>query len=479
MNWFPWSWAEVSSLIEWFFLAYFIAINVGYLTLNFICVFSLRKSVPEGILKDLPQIYSGLEPPVTIIVPAYNEEATIVASIRSILHMNYPLFEIVIVNDGSKDGTLDELKDKLSLTPFPEAYRSRLSTATVQTIYRSAQHPNIRVVDKENGGKADSINVGINVARYPLFCVVDADGVLQADSLRKVVQPFLEDKRVVASGGTIRVANGCQISGGFITKIGLPSSILAMIQVVEYMRAFLMGRLGWSAIDGLLIISGAFGVFHKETVVRVGGFRHDTVGEDMELIVRIHRILRQEKRVYRIVFLPDPVAWTEVPEDLHTLMKQRTRWQRGLSESLMANMSLMFSRNGGVPGWIAFPFMLVFEWLGPFVEVTGYILMFIFIWLGYISWPVFIIFLFATIGLGILVSISSLLLEDMSFNLYDQRGQLSLLIITSIVENFGFRQLNSFWRLMGLLYWIFGRKKKWGEMKRSGAWQKKEVASSS
>ncbi|OIQ90437.1 poly-beta-1,6-N-acetyl-D-glucosamine synthase [mine drainage metagenome] len=475
MNWFPWSGAEVSSLIEWFFLTYFIAINIGYLTLNLICVFSLRRSVPAGVLNDMPQIYSGLEPPVTIIVPAYNEEATIVASIRSILHMNYPRFEIVIVNDGSKDGTLDELKNKLSLISFPEAYRSRLATRAVQMVYQSTKHPNIRVIDKKNGGKADSINAGINIARYPLFCVVDADSVLQPDSLRKVVQPFLEDKRVVASGGTIRVANGCKISGGFISKIGLPSNLLAMMQVVEYIRAFLMGRLGWSVIDGLLIISGAFGVFHKETVISVGGFRHDTVGEDMELIVRIHRMMRQQKRVYRIVFLPDPVAWTEVPEDLHTLMSQRTRWQRGLSESLIGNFGLMFSRNGGTPGWLAFPFMVIFEWLGPLVEVTGYILMFIFIWLGYISWPVFMVFLLATIGLGILVSITSLLLEDMSFNLYDQRRQLSLLIIASVVENLGFRQLNSFWRLMGLIYWLFGRKRKWGKMRRSGAWQKNLV----
>lgn len=467
------NWSGFSHFIEWFFLFYFLAINTGYLALNFVCIFSLRKSIPASVLNDMPQFYSGLEPPVSIIVPAYNEEATITATIRSILHMSYPVLEVVIVNDGSKDDTLAELKQSLSLVPFPEAYRYRLKTEPVHVVYESLLHPNVRVIDKKNGGKADSINVGINLARYPLFCVVDADSVLQPGSLRKVVQPFIEDKRVVAVGGTIRVSNGCEINGGYIGKIGLPKSWLAMMQVVEYTRAFLMGRLGWSAINGLLIISGAFGVFHKETVISVGGFRNDTVGEDMELIVRIHRILRQQKKDYRVEFLADPVAWTQVPEDLRSLGRQRMRWQRGLSESLMGNLGLMFSKNGGSPGWIAFPFMLIFEWFGPLVEVAGYILMTLFFWLGYIALPVFLVFLFAALGLGILVSISSLMLESISFNLYEKRRHMIWLIIASVLENIGYRQINSIWRLIGLIQWIFRRKGKWGEMRRTGNAEKK------
>ena len=472
MSWFSWSWADFIAFTEWFFLVYFIAISTGYLALNFICMLSLRKSIPAGVLGDMPQVYSGHEPPITIIIPAYNEAATISASIHSALHMHYPVMEVVIVNDGSKDDTLTALKNSLSLVPFPEAYRNRLHTEPVYAVYTSLQHPNIRVVDKKNGGKADSINVGINVARYPLFCVLDADSVLQADSLRKIVKPFLEDKRVVAAGGTVRIVNGCKITGGYLSKIGLPNNWLALLQVVEYSRAFLMGRLGWSAINGLLIISGSFGLFHKETVIDVGGFRHDTVGEDMELVVRMHRILRQQKKSYRVVFLSAPVAWTEAPESLRALGAQRARWQRGLAESLMGNFGLMFSRNGGVPGWLAFPFMLIFEWFGPFIEVAGYVLMGIFFWLGYIKWPIFLVFLFAAIGLGILVSISSLMLESLSFNHYDKRRQMISLIFVSVLENFGYRQLNSVWRLMGLLQWMFGRKGKWGEMRRSGEWQK-------
>lgn len=464
------TWSDVVRFSEVFFLAYFIAINTGYIALNVICVFALRRYMPMRVLDDMPHLYSGLELPVSIIVPAYNERTTITASVLSMLHMYYPLFEVVIVNDGSTDGTLDELREQLDLTHFPMAYHRRLDSKPLRGIYASERYPSIRVIDKENGGKADSINAGINAARYPLFCVVDADSVLQPDSLRKIVQPFLEDQRVVAAGGTVRVANGCEVRGGFIRKTGLPSSWLAMMQVTEYIRAFLMGRLGWSAIDGLLIISGAFGVFRKETVIDAGGFRHDTVGEDMDLVVRIHRVLRAQGQPYRIVFLPDPVAWTEVPESWSILKNQRKRWQRGLSESLMDNLGLLFSRGGGAPGWVAFPFMLVFEWIGPLIEVAGYVLMVTFFALGYISWPIFAIFLFAAIGLGLLVSLSALLLEEMSFHLYEKPRQMVRLVLACVLENFGFRQTITLWRLLGLINWVVRRKGRWGKMKRTGDW---------
>jgi cellulose synthase/poly-beta-1,6-N-acetylglucosamine synthase-like glycosyltransferase len=286
----------------------------------------------------------------------------------------------------------------------------------------------------------------------------------------------LEDQRVVAVGGTVRVSNGCTVIDGFLKKIGLPNDLLALFQVVEYLRAFLFGRLGWSVLDGLLIISGAFGIFRKDTVIDVGGFRTDTVGEDMELVVRMHRLLRKKKIDYRMVFLPDPVSWTEVPEDFKTLGNQRIRWQRGLCESLFGNFGLLFSRNGGVAGWVAFPFMLIFECLGPMIEVIGYILMTLFYFLDFISWPVFLVFIFAAIGMGLLLSLLSLLLEEMSFHVYNRPKQILGLLFAAILENFGFRQLNSVWRLIGLLYWIFGKKYNWGKMKRIGSLQnQKEV----
>lgn len=466
------SWQALVEFSQWFFLIYFFALNAGYILLNLSSLWVIRPYIASRTLDILPQISSGLEPPVSLLVPAYNEEATIASSLRSMLQLSYARYEIVVVNDGSRDNTLQVLQREFSLVPFPEAYRVRIASKPVRGIYRSTLHPNLRVIDKENGGKADALNVGINASRYPLFCGVDADTVLQRDSLQRIVLPFLEDHRVVATGGTVRIANGCEVSGGFLTRIGLPTNLLALFQVVEYLRAFLFGRLGWSALGGLLIISGAFGVFRKEIVVEAGGYRTDTVGEDMELVVRMHRLLRSQRRAYRVVFLPDPVCWTEAPEDMRTLKNQRVRWQRGLAESLSSNFGLMFSRNGGAPGWLAFPFMMIFEWLGPLIEVLGYVLMTLFFVFGMISWQVFAVFLFAAISFGLLLSISGLLLEEISFHLYKKPSHLLGLLFAVIMENFGYRQLNSVWRLMGLWRWMVGGKGKWGDMKRKASWQK-------
>jgi cellulose synthase/poly-beta-1,6-N-acetylglucosamine synthase-like glycosyltransferase len=466
MSEFHIDWPAFVRFSEWFFLGYFVAISFCYLALNLISVFSLRAYLPNKVLENIPQIYSGLEPPVSILVPAYNEQLTIVSSTQSLLQLSYPLYDVIIINDGSKDNTMEVLKETFGLIPYPEAYRERLKTKTVRTIYRSTQHSNLRVIDKENGGKADALNAGINTSHYPLFCSVDADSMLQRNSLQRITYPFMEDQRVIAVGGTVRVSNGCKIQDGSLIEIGLPNNLLALFQVVEYLRAFLFGRLGWSVLDGLLIISGAFGVFRKDVVIDAGGFRTDTVGEDMELVVRLHRLLRKQKKAYRMVFLPDPVSWTEVPEDLKTLKNQRIRWQRGLCESLFGNLGLLFSRNGGVAGWIAFPFMLLFECLGPMIEVMGYILMLVFCWLDLISWPVFLVYIFATISLGMLLSLLSLLLEEMSFHIYNRPSHVLGMLFGAVLENFGYRQLSSIWRLTGLLYWLFGKKQDWGEMRR-------------
>lgn len=456
--------------VTWFILLYFILLNGGYLMLNVLSMRTLYRKGQEEILDDLPRAYSGLEPPVTILVPAYNEEATIAASVRSMLQLTYAEYEVLVINDGSKDATIDVLIREFGLLPFPEAYRRQLPTADVRAIYRSTRHPNLRVIDKENGGKADALNAGINAARYPLFCGVDADSILQRDSLEKVVEPFLRDPTMVATGGTVRVANGCEVSGGFLTKVGLPTNIWALFQVIEYLRAFLFGRLGWSAVNGMLIISGAFGVFRKETVVMAGGYRRDTIGEDMELIVRMHRLLRAKGQKYRIEFVPDPVCWTEAPEDFKTLKNQRIRWQRGLAESLNANWGLMLSRNGGTPGWLAFPFMMLFEWLGPLVEMGGYIFMTWSFLVGDVSWIAFVTFMFVAIGMGVLLSASGLLLEEMSFHMYPRGKQLLVLGFMVLVENLGYRQLNTIWRLIGLWRWMVGKESTWGTMKRKGNW---------
>ena len=439
--------------------------------LDIIAIFHLRQYLQERVLESLPQSYTGFEPQISVLVPAYNEAATIAGSIRSLLQLSYSEYEIVVVNDGSKDETIDVLRKEFDLFPFPEAYHTQLPTAEIRTIYHSSLHANLRVIDKENGGKADSLNAGINLSVYPLFCCIDADSILQPDSLRRAVQPFLDDHRTVASGGTVRIANGCRVENGFLTKIGLPTNLLALFQIVEYLRAFLFGRLGWSPMNAMLIISGAFGIFRKEAVVTVGGYRSDTIGEDMELVVRLHRHLRLNDKPYRITFVPDSVCWTEAPEDLGTLKNQRIRWQRGLCESLTKNLDLLCHRKSGTIGWLAFPFMAIFEWVGPVVEVFSYCFLALGFVLGVVSFQTWLILLTAGIGMGVLLSVSALLLEEMSFHVYPDQRDIFKLLLAAVLENLGYRQLNTVWKLIGLYRWVRGKKATWGTMTRTASWQ--------
>jgi cellulose synthase/poly-beta-1,6-N-acetylglucosamine synthase-like glycosyltransferase len=470
-------WIQWALSAQWLFLAYFIAINLGYLALNYIAVFSIIRYMRDHGSRYLPRSLASYQPPVSVVIPAFNEEKSIVSSVRSLLQLDYPEFEIVVVNDGSTDGTLAEVLRAFAMVEFPEAYRERIKTEPVRKIYASSTHPNVRLIDKVNGGKADTLNAGVNGARYPLFCVVDADCILQKDSLWQVVRPFLEDSSTVAVGGVVRVLNGCSVKRGLLDKIGLPTNLLALFQLVEYLRAFLFGRLGWSPLNALLIISGAFGVFYKERVIAIGGYRSDTVGEDMDLVVRLHRNLRQQKRRYRITFVPDPICWTEAPSDLGSLKNQRMRWQRGLAQSLSPNLGLMFSRNGGAVGWLAYPFMVLFELLGPIIEVLGYTML-VGLWvLGLIPLAPFLVFLFVSVGMGMLLSINALFLEELSFRMYPRPGQqlklFAVAVLAGLVNKQIVAQLNSVWRLMGLLKWLFtpASKKHWGVIARDGSWQ--------
>lgn len=455
---------------QWLFFAYFVGINIGYLAQNVIATHGIRKYLQTADQFEAEAVFSSLDIPISVIVPAYNESASIITSVRAMLQLEYPDFELIVVNDGSSDDTLEKLIHEFGLQPFPEAYRDRVRSKPVRGVYRSLRHANLRVVDKENGGsKADASNAGLNACRYPLVCVVDADSVLQPDALRRVVRPFLEDPTTVAVGGTVRIANGCTVRQGFLEKVGLPRNFLALVQVVEYLRAFLFGRMGWSPVNALLIISGAFGVFHKETLIEVGGYNPDAVGEDMELVLRLHRIMKEQQRPYRITFVPDPVCWTDAPEKLADLKSQRVRWQHGLGQALMLNRSLIGNPKGGTVSWLAIPFYLVFELVGPIVEVAGYFFIVLCGYMGWLAWPEALIFLALAICLGTLLSTSAIMLEELSFHMYPRTRDLLLLYAVAVVENFGFRQLTAFWRLQGLFRWLSGRKHKWQTITRSAS----------
>jgi len=463
-------WAGLVQPIEWLFLAYFLAINLGYLAQNLVAVYSIRRYLRSSAIDDNDPGYSTVHLPISLVVPAYNESASIVTSIKALLQLEYPDFEVIVVNDGSTDDTLEKLIDAFQLYPYPEAYRIQVPCRTIRATYRSARYRNLRVVNKENGGcKADASNAGINICRYPLVTIVDADGVLQRDSLTRAVRPFLENPATVAAGGAVRIANGCRVRDGFLEEVGLPRNFLALVQVIEYLRAFLFGRMGWEPIGAVLIVSGAFGVFKRTTLIEVGGYDPRAVGEDMELIVRIHRKLKLQGRRYHIGFIPDPVCWTDAPERLKDLGSQRTRWHHGLGQALMLNKELILNPRGGTVSWLAIPFYILFELLGPLVEALGIVVFVTSALFGLIAWADAGIFMLLSLSLGMLLSISAIMLEEFSFPMYRKPRELALLYAAAVLENFGYRQLTVWWRLKGFFRWVSGRRHRWETITRSAS----------
>ncbi|MGB9813310.1 MAG: glycosyltransferase family 2 protein [Thermovenabulum sp.] len=435
-----------------FVLFYVITINFIYFLQLILSAIHLGNYIKRTIYSDYKRyIASQNMLPISIIVPAYNEEKTIVENIKSLMDLNYPLFEIVVVNDGSKDSTLKNIIEAFNLKKINQPIRVKLRTEKIKGIYKNPEILNLTVVDKENGGKADALNAGINVSSYPVFVSIDADSVLESDSLVRVIMPFLEDMNTVAVGGIVRVANGSIIEGGIIKEVRLPQKSLACFQVVEYLRAFLTGRMGWDALGSLLIISGAFGAFKKEAVIEAGGYQRGTIGEDMELVVRLHRKMRENKKKYRIRFIPDPVCWTQVPEDLKSLKIQRRRWQIGLMDSLFRHRKILLNPKFGVLGLYAATYFWIFEMLGPLIEVAGYIIVPISFLFGIIDYRFFLLFLAISICYGIILSAGAILLEEYTFNKYKSLGQFLKLMFYAILENFGYRQLTAFFRVSGIM----------------------------
>jgi cellulose synthase/poly-beta-1,6-N-acetylglucosamine synthase-like glycosyltransferase len=463
--------AAVSQFLMMFDLAvlsYFLTINTLYLVFSVVAFFSLIHHRRRWTGRALDAVMrSPATPAISVIAPAYNEEATIEQSLRSLLLLNYPQFEVVVVNDGSTDHTLQRTIDAFRLMPAPAAYPQPLDTQSVVGLYRSLDTPNLVVIDKANGGKADAINAGINAARYPLVCVIDADSILEPLALLRAALPFVEHPDTLAAGGIIRIVNGCTVDTGRVTQIGLPASWLARFQVVEYLRAFLSGRVAMSAANALLIISGAFGLFRRDAVLEVGGFRHDTIGEDMEIVTRLHRRWRDTGRPYRIVFQPDPVCWTEVPESRKILASQRNRWQRGTCQVLSYHLAMLMNPKYGSVGLFAVPYFLIFEAAGPIIEASGYVVTAIAVAFGMID-VVFAELLFlSAVVFGALISIMAVLLEEMSFRRYPKVRHLLLLSALGVIENFGYRQLTTWWRLKGVIDFV-RKKQGWGVMTRKG-----------
>ncbi|MGB4703933.1 MAG: glycosyltransferase [Candidatus Saccharicenans sp.] len=450
-------------------LLYFFSLNLFYVIFTVLSLSGLihhQRNITYVTFRDIFRL-PGVKP-FSVIVPAYNEEKTIIESVRSFLSLEYPLYEVIVVNDGSRDATLEKLIRHFRLEKSKRVFRRVLKTENVRGIYLSPDEPRLVVVDKENGGKADALNAGLNVSRYPLFCAVDSDSLLERDALLKMVRPFLEDpERVVAAGGVIRLSNGCRVEGGQVREIRLPRNVLARFQIVEYLRAFLGGRMGLSMLRSLLIISGAFGAFRKDVVMECGGYRRGTVGEDVDLVVRLVRYLREKKRTFAIRFVPDPICWTEAPETIKILSRQRNRWHRGLIETVAYNRKMLFNPRYGLTGMFALPFYFIYEMLGPVIEVAGYAFLVASALLGILNYPFALLFFLLAVFMGVIVSLMSVLISEYSWHRYPRLSDVLNIILFSFLENFFYRQYLALVRARAFVDY-FRRVKTWGEMTRKG-----------
>lgn len=410
---------------------------------------------------------SSAVPRVSILVPAYNEAVTIVDSLRALLTLQYPYFEVILVNDGSKDETMQRLVDAYDLYEVPPAVMRRLRTERVKAYYRSRTWTKLLVVDKHNGGKADSLNVGLDAARFPYVLACDADTLIEPDALLRLARPFLFDQKIAAVGGTIRVVNACTVEEGRVTDARVDSRWMSGIQTVEYLRAFLFGRLGWNLLGGNLIISGAFGLFRRDYLTEILGYATSTVTEDFELIVRLQRHLREQHASAKVVFIPDPVAWTEVPTSVAVFGRQRERWHRGLISTMVAHRQVLFNPKYGATGLIAMPYFLFAELLAPVVEAAGLVITVLCTLAGILSVRFALAFFIAAYLFGTLLSLAAILMEEVSFHRYRRPSDTARLLWFAFIEPFGFRQITVWFRLKAFYKYLQGDHS-WGRMKREG-----------
>lgn len=417
---------------------------------------------------DLWSRYADLALPVSVIAPCFNEELSIADSARALLALEYPDHEVILVNDGSSDSTLAVLIQEFDLRRIEREQLAVLQKTHILGIYGSARYPNLILIDKENGRKADAVNAGLGFAAAPLVCVIDADSVIEPDGLLRVAEPFMtDDGSLLAVGGAIRIANGSIVEGGHVRQIRLPRRWLPRYQILEYLRAFLTARIANARLDMLMLISGAFGIFRRAPLVEIGGYRHDTVGEDLEVVTRIHRRMREEKRPYRIGFIPEVVCWTDAPESWKGLRNQRARWEQGALETIVRHRRMLFNPRYGRIGMVGMPLIVMEDVLGPPCELFGYLLIPILYFMGIESATVVLAFFSLTVLFGIAISLGTLALEEMQLRRTPSARDLFMIGVAAVVENFGYRQVNLAFRIYGM--WRFYRKdNRWAAAGRAG-----------
>jgi cellulose synthase/poly-beta-1,6-N-acetylglucosamine synthase-like glycosyltransferase len=455
---------------NYFVGVYFAVVNLFYtllLSVSLIVILRHIRRIKFAPVKDYSA--SPATPPVSIIIPVYNEENVVIRSIQSALAADYPAFEVIVVNDGSGDRTLQTVIDTFRLSRVDRVYRSILKTGPVRGFYASDDKPNLVVIDKERGGKSDAMNCGINASRSPYFCSVDADSLIEQDALLRLMVPVIESSvPVVACGGVVRVLNGVRVRDGIgIGEIDLPKKPLVIFQIVEYLRGFLFGRVGFDAMNSVLILSGAFTLFHKQTVLEAGGFKVGNVAEDMEIIVRLHKLMLSGGKPYRIRFISDPICWTEAPEKVRMLARQRRRWHLGLIQTICQHRELLLNRQYGRIGLFVMPYYVLFEILGPVVEITGYFVVPCSYFLGLLDFRFFMLFIVLALFYGVFLSTAGIFLEELTFRRYPRWRHLFRLLFYGMLENLGYRQMNAFWRLQALVQYYVGQRK-WEHVQGKG-----------
>ncbi|HEV7330360.1 MAG TPA: glycosyltransferase [Flavisolibacter sp.] len=472
-------WQVLYDLFTYGIFVYSVAILCFYIFIGLYSIGETRKYIRKSTFSNYNILASSEHAPsLSILAPAYNEGATIIENVRSLLNIYYNNFEVIIINDGSKDDSLQKLVAEYDLVQVPYFTEQALKTKPIRGVYKSNNpvYKKLVVVDKVNGGKADALNVGINVARNQYVVCIDVDCILEQDAMLKLIKPFLEtpDKRVIATGGVVRIANSCEVEDGKIVRVHLPKQFLPRMQTLEYIRAFLLGRMAWSRMDGLLLISGAFGAFDREIVIKAGGYDTKTVGEDMELVVRMRRYMIDNKIPYSLAYIPDPLCWTEAPVTYKILGRQRNRWTRGTIETLRQHRRMFFNRKYGVLGWVSYPYWFFFELLAPLIEFVGFIAFLVFAFLGMMDWKFFAALLLFIYAFAAVFSVFAILMEVMTYNQYKKRREIASLMLTALLEPIFFHPFTVWSAVKGNID-LLRKKKSWGEMSRQGFATKKNA----
>jgi cellulose synthase/poly-beta-1,6-N-acetylglucosamine synthase-like glycosyltransferase len=463
----------ITVIFETFILFYAISIFSIYFWLAIVSAKELRRNFHDAKITNFEAVISSpFAPMITVIAPAYNESLTIVENIKALLALYYPSFEIIVVNDGSKDDSLEKTIEAFDLEKIPFVIDYKIPCKEITGVYKSRKKAfnNLTVISKINGGKADALNSGINVARGEYFISIDVDSIIDPYALQKLIKPFFEetDKKVIATGGVIRIANSCKIEDGQLIEINVPNEFLPRCQVIEYNRAFLMGRLAWSRLDGLLLISGALGMFDKEVVIGCGGYYTKTVGEDMELVVRMRKYMVGKNEKYKVAYISDPLCWTEAPSSLKVLGSQRNRWTRGTIDTLFLHWDVHFNRKFGFMGMVSHPFWVFYEWLAPIIEFAGILYFIAIALLGEPNWPFFYIMVFFVYFFSITFSTYAILFDHLAYHRYKKKWMIIKLILTAWVEPILFHPLVVYWALRGNYDYFIRKKKAWGNMSRVG-----------